>query len=117
MYFSDIQNSIGQDILQLLLNGESINDVCSKLIYTRGEIPSNEMTLIIADHFVFFYSIDTTDTFYFPSKFHLFITLSKRLWPTENVIYKEFKWIPFKIENDPWNGLLKRHLWRRMIDV
>ena len=43
--------------------------------------------------------------------------MSKRTWSTENEIYKKFKWIPFKIDNVPWNGLLKRHLWRRMIDV
>ncbi len=43
--------------------------------------------------------------------------MSKRTWSTENEIYKKFKWIPFKIDSVPWNGLLKRHLWRRMIDV
>jgi len=43
--------------------------------------------------------------------------MSKRTWSTENEVYKKFKWIPFKIDSVPWNGLLKRHLWRRMIDM
>jgi hypothetical protein len=43
--------------------------------------------------------------------------MSKRTWATENEVYKKFKWIPFKIDSVPWNGLLKRHLWRRMIDM
>jgi len=43
--------------------------------------------------------------------------MSKRAWSTENEMYKKFKWIPFKTDNAPWNGLLKRHLWRRMIDM
>jgi len=56
-------------------------------------------------------------TYYFPSMFHIFITLSKRAWSTENELYKRFKWIQFKLDSAPWNGLLKRHLWRRMIDM
>lgn len=43
--------------------------------------------------------------------------MSKRTWSTENEVYKKFKWIPFKIDSPPWNGLLKRQLWRRMIDM
>ena len=67
--------------------------------------------------FSLYLKLDSTMTYYFPSIFHIFITLSKRTWSTENEIYKKFKWIPFKIDSIPWNGLLKRHLWRRMIDM
>ena len=61
--------------------------------------------------------LESTTIYYFPSVFHIFVTMSKRTWSTENDIYKKFKWIPFKIDSVPWNGLLKRHLWRRMIDT
>ena len=43
--------------------------------------------------------------------------MSKRVGSTENGIYKKFKWLPFKIDGAPWNGMLKRYLWRRMIDM
>ncbi len=56
-------------------------------------------------------------TYYLPSVFHIFVTLSKRTCSTENEMYKKFKWIPFKLDGAPWNGLLKRYLWRRMIDM
>ncbi|CAF0742860.1 unnamed protein product [Rotaria sordida] len=99
LYFANIQNSVGTDILNLLLNGESISDTCQQISYSREE--DSKSTII----------------YYFPSIFHIFITMSKRTWSTENEIYKKFKWIPFKIDNVPWNGLLKRQLWRRMIDI
>jgi hypothetical protein len=67
--------------------------------------------------FSFFCELESTIIYYFPSIFHIFVTMSKRTWSTENEIYKKFKWIPFKIDSVPWNGLLKRHLWRRMIDM
>ncbi|CAF0974994.1 unnamed protein product [Adineta steineri] len=99
LYFANIHNSIGADILNLLLNSESISDSCQRLYYSKRD---NQQSTII---------------YYFPSIFHIFITMSKRTWSTENEIYKKFKWIPFKIDSVPWNGLLKRHLWRRMIDT
>ena len=68
-------------------------------------------------NFFSYLSIDSSIIYYFPSVFHIFVTMSKRTWSTENEIYKKFKWIPFKIDSIPWNGLLKRHLWRRMIDT
>lgn len=61
--------------------------------------------------------LESRRLFYSPLNYHLFLTMSKRTWSTENEIYKRFKWIPFKIDSVPWNGLLKRHLWRRMIDM
>ncbi|CAM4857476.1 unnamed protein product [Rotaria socialis] len=99
LYFANIQNSAGTDVLKLLLNGESSSGTCQKVSYTREE--DSKSTIV----------------YYFPSMFHIFITMSKRTWSTEHEVYKKFKWIPFKLENPPWNGLLKRHLWRRMIDI
>lgn len=66
---------------------------------------------------MFFINLESTIVYYFSVNFHIFVTMSKRTWSTENEIYKKFKWIPFKIDSVPWNGLLKRHLWRRMIDM
>ncbi|CAF5027518.1 unnamed protein product, partial [Rotaria sp. Silwood1] len=99
LYFANIQNNGGTDILNLLLNGESISDTCQQISYSREE------------------DSKSTTIYYFPSIFHIFITMSKRTWSTENEVYKKFKWIPFKIDSVPWNGLLKRQLWRRMIDI
>lgn len=98
LLFSNIQNSVGTEMLNLLFNCETIGDTCHKLVYSKEE---DTKSLV---------------TYYFPSIFHIFLTMSKRTWSTENEIYKKFKWIPFKIDSVPWNGILKRHLWRRMID-
>ncbi|CAF1036217.1 unnamed protein product [Adineta ricciae] len=99
LFLANIQNSVGTDILNLLLNCEAISDTCQQLCYTKENDPKS------------------TISYYFPSVFHVFVTMSKRTWSTEHEVYKKFKWIPFKIDSVPWNGLLKRHLWRRMIDT
>ncbi|UJR23738.1 hypothetical protein I4U23_026715 [Adineta vaga] len=99
LFFANIQNSVGTDILNILLNSENISDICQRFFYTKEN--DSKSTVI----------------YYFPSVYHIFVTMSKRTWSTEHEIYKKFKWIPFKIDSVPWNGLLKRHLWRRMIDI
>ncbi len=83
-------------------------------------IPEKSQVKIVLTLFRFnflFCKLESTTIYYFPSIFHIFVTMSKRTWSTENEVYKKFKWIPFKIDSVPWNGLLKRHLWRRMIDM
>lgn len=37
LFFSNIQNSVGTDILHLILNSESISDTCQRLYYSREE--------------------------------------------------------------------------------
>jgi hypothetical protein len=41
LFFANVQNSVGTDILNLLLNSESISDTCQKLYYSREEDSSN----------------------------------------------------------------------------
>jgi hypothetical protein len=41
LFFANIQNSVGIDILNLLLNSGSISETCQKLSYSREEDSSN----------------------------------------------------------------------------
>jgi hypothetical protein len=41
LYFANIQNSVGTEILNLLLNGELVSDTCQKLSYSREEDSRN----------------------------------------------------------------------------
>ena len=115
LFLANTQNSVGTDALHLLLNNESISETCQQLCYCREDNPSKSRSNVVfhplGSH------LESTTIYYFPLVFHIFVTMSKRTWSTENDIYKKFKWIPFKIDSVPWNGLLKRHLWRRMIDT
>lgn len=105
-------------MLSLLFNSELIGDASLKFSHSREDEPGNRsVRLLNLFHFLPLENIGSVVTYYFPSVFHLFLTMSKRTWSTENEVYKKFKWIPFKIDSVPWNGLLKRHLWRRMIDT
>jgi len=103
-------------MLNLLFNSETMSDACQQLVYAKDEDTSNLKTMKLTVISLVF-SLESCVTYYFPSVFHIFLTMSKRTWSTEHEIYKKFKWIPFKIDSVPWNGLLKRHLWRRMIDT
>ena len=40
LFFANIQNSVGTDILNLLLNCEAISDTCQQLFYTKENDPS-----------------------------------------------------------------------------
>ncbi|CAF0737811.1 unnamed protein product [Didymodactylos carnosus] len=98
LYLYNVQNGIGIELLKLLLNGKIVSDNCQMLDYISE------------------YSDSPSIVYYYPSTFHIFVTLSKRTWSNENDVLKQFKWIPFKIDAMPWNGILKRYLWRRMVD-
>lgn len=99
-FLPNIEKSCGKEFLTILLNSRSTLETCEEIRLSRENHPNRN-----------------DSPFYCPSNFHLFVTMNKRTWSTENEIFKRFKWIPFKIDNVPWNGLLKRHLWRRMIDA
>ena len=104
-------------MLSLLFHGEPVSDTCSQLTYASENNSSTTRDDSLPEFVIDVFRLGASMTYYFPSLFHIFVTMSKRTWSTENDIYKKFKWIPFKIDSVPWNGLLKRHLWRRMIDT
>ena len=116
LFFMNVQNSVGGEMVHLMLNNsEPISETCQRFSYAREDNSSKDGRLSFPSHFLF--SILGSAAYYFPTTFHVFVTMSRRTWATENEVYKKFKWIPFKIDSVPWNGLLKRHLWRRMIDM
>lgn len=42
LYFANIQNSVGTDVLNLLLNGESVSNTCQKISHSTEEDSSND---------------------------------------------------------------------------
>ena len=41
LYFANIQNGSGTDMLNLLLNNKAVSNICHKLFYPREDNPSN----------------------------------------------------------------------------
>jgi predicted transcriptional regulator len=48
LYFANIQNSVGTELLSLLLNGESISDTGQKLCYTKQEDSSEYLEILFS---------------------------------------------------------------------
>lgn len=55
LYFANVQNSCGSDMINLLLNSEIVSDTCFKLSYTREDNPSNILSIVNTSNFFIFY--------------------------------------------------------------
>ena len=62
----------------MLNNSESISETCQKLSYAREDNSSRDKRSIFQSHFVFL-MLGLTN-YYFPTTFHIFVTMSKHTW-------------------------------------
>ena len=76
LFFINVQNSVGGEMFNLMLNNsESISETCQKLSYAREDNSSRDKRSIFQSHFVFL-MLGLTN-YYFPTTFHIFVTMSK----------------------------------------